>query len=229
LTKGGSYDASLAERPFDAYMSRIEDGWLRESVPALLRGAGRYLDFACGTGRITAAVAPFAREAVGVDISPTMLAAAQQKCPGVRFVHADLTRQDVDLGTFDLVTSFRFFGNAQADLREAAMAAIARHVRPGGHLVVNSHRNPHCVGALLQTLGGHAHGMDLGFGKMKRLLAANGLRVRSVRSIGTWVLMARMRTPAILEGRTGALAERMLAARLFAPVAPDCIIVAQRD
>ena len=77
-------------------------------------------------------------------------------------------------------------------------------------------------------MAGRDHGMDLGYGKMKRLLHQNGLRVRAVRSIGTWVVMSRMRTNRVLEGRMGRVAERALRARTFASIAPDCIIVAQR-
>src|SRR4029453_8343097 len=50
LDKGSVYDATIAGLPWDAYMARWEAAYLREVVPALVRGAGRYLDFACGTG-----------------------------------------------------------------------------------------------------------------------------------------------------------------------------------
>ena len=43
------------------------------------------------------------------------------------------------LGLFDLVTSFRFFGNAQDELRSSALAAINRHLRPQGYLIINNH------------------------------------------------------------------------------------------
>ena len=80
LAKGGQYDASLAESPFDAYMS----AWERKHLPNLLRrfypaGPQRYLDFACGTGRITEQVAPLAKQSTGVDISPTMIEEARKK------------------------------------------------------------------------------------------------------------------------------------------------------
>ena len=130
LDKGGVYDATIASDPFDAYMARWEASYLRQIVPELVQGGGRYLDFACGTGRITAIVAPLVRESVGVDLSESMLAEARPKCPATRFLQADLTREDVDIGQFDLATSFRFFGNAEHELRQAAIAAIAKRVRP---------------------------------------------------------------------------------------------------
>ena len=58
LAKGDTYDASIAAQPFDAYMAQHEEAWLRDVIPRLMPRGGRYLDFACGTGRITAIVAP---------------------------------------------------------------------------------------------------------------------------------------------------------------------------
>ena len=81
LERGRSYDATLAETPFDAYMAAWERQHLARIVGRLFpTGVGRYLDFACGTGRVTSVVAPLARESVGVDISPSMLEAARERC-----------------------------------------------------------------------------------------------------------------------------------------------------
>ena len=55
-------------------MAKYEEEYLRDMIPRLTRGGGRYLDFACGTGRITAIVAPLVGESVGVDVSESMLA-----------------------------------------------------------------------------------------------------------------------------------------------------------
>jgi len=229
LAKGGTYDTTIATQPFDAYMASVEARCLREIVPPLMHGRGRYLDFACGTGRITATVAPLVAESVGVDISESMLAAAREKCSSTRFVCADLARESPDLGTFDLVTSFRFFGNAQHELRVAALGAIAPLVRPGGLLIVNSHRNPNSIGARLQSWRGHAQGMDLTYGRMKRLLREHGFQIVAVRTIGFWVIRARMRTGEVLNGRAAEIAERVFRHRFWAPLAPDCIIVARKS
>ena len=228
LAKGDSYDATIAAQPFDAYMAQLEADYLRELVPRLTQGRGRYLDFACGTGRITSIVAPLVNESTGVDISESMLAAARAKCPETRFVCADLARQAVDLGQFDLITSFRFFGNAEDELRNAALAALSRRLRSGGHLVINSHRNPHAIGALLQGIAGREHGMDLTYWKIARMLRAHGLRVVRVRAIGFWVFRARMRTADALNGRAASLAEWMFRHRVWAPLAPDCVLVARK-
>ena len=228
LSKGGTYDETIAGSPFDAYMARWEAEYLRETVPRLTQGGGRYLDFACGTGRITATVAPMVAESVGVDISDSMLAIAQQKCPSTRFVCADLARHPADLGLFDLATSFRFFGNAEDDLRVAVLGAISRVLRKGGHLIINSHRNPHAIGSLLQTLKGGAHGMDLSYWKISRMLRDQGFRIVSARPIGFWIYRSRMRNERTLSSGRAAVAEKTFRHRLWAPFAPDCILLAQK-
>ena len=209
-------------------MAKWEAQYLREIVPRLTRGRGRYLDFACGTGRITATVAPMMAESVGIDISDSMLVVARQKCPSTRFVCADLARQSVDLGLFDLATSFRFFGNAENDLRAAVLGSISRLLRKGGHLIINSHRNPHAIGSLLQTLKGGAHGMDLTYWKISRMLRDQGFRILSARPIGFWVYRSRLRDERTLTSAGAAIAEKTFRHRIWAPFAPDCILVAQK-
>ena len=229
LKRGDSYDATLAAAPFDAYMARIEDEHLRRIVPALFaKGRPRYLDFACGTGRITGTVAPMCSEAVGVDISPSMIEQARRKIPTAQFVLADLTRADVDLGQFDLVTSFRFFGNAQHDLRLAVMKTLYRVLRPGGHLIINSHRNPHSLAALLHAAtGGGFEGMDLHYFKVKSLLRDCGFEVVQAHPIGTWMYRSSVQSQAHEPQRSARL-ERRFSSPIFAPISPDVLLVARK-
>ena len=229
LEKGSKYDANLAESPFDAYMA----AWERKHLPAIVKrfypqGPQRYLDFACGTGRITQVVAPHAGETVGVDISPTMLEHARLKCPGASFVEADLTKASVDLGRFDLVTSFRFFGNAQQDLRAAVLPALNRALKPGGYLIINSHRNPRSIAALMHGLtGGEPSGMDLHWGKLKGLLRRHGFEIAQVLPIAAWMVRFKLQAQAH-DPRRAARLERRYGHPIFASVAPDVLVVARK-
>ncbi|CAN5730730.1 hypothetical protein BH11PSE8_BH11PSE8_06320 [soil metagenome] len=229
LQRGGSYDATLAAGPFDAYMAQREQVLLREIVPALFPAdKPRYLDFACGTGRITGAVAPMCAEANGVDISPSMLGQARQKFPTVNFVHADLTQGSVDLGTFDLITSFRFFGNAQQDLRVAVLRTLHRLLRPAGRLVINSHRNPHSLAQLFNTLtGGPESGMDLTYFKLKSLLRECGFEIESIRPIAAWMYRFKLQTTTPDPDKAARL-EQTFGSSLFATIAPDAIVVVRK-
>jgi predicted TPR repeat methyltransferase len=147
------YDARLfAPGSFDAAMWEREQLLLDRIVQQHVPRRGSYLDFACGTGRVLSYVESHFREAVGLDISDTMLAVARERVPDVTLVQADATRNPAALQhrRFDFVTAFRFFLNAQPSLREAAMAFLASTLRDeSSRLLFNVHGNRHSTRALL--------------------------------------------------------------------------------
>ena len=74
LQRGATYDAGIAASPWDDYLARAEERLVAEAFGSVLpSAAGRSLDFACGTGRITRQVEQLVFESWGVDISPSML------------------------------------------------------------------------------------------------------------------------------------------------------------
>ena len=230
LERGGSYDTLLAETPFDAYMAAWEQRHLADILGRLYpTGIARYLDFACGTGRITTTVGPLCRQSVAVDISPSMIEVARQKLPATTFHLCDLTQDELDLGSFDLITSFRFFGNAQDDLRENALRAIVKRLAPGGNLVINSHRNPRALYALFDRLsGGSAGSMDLHLSKLRALLRRHGLQIRLLQPIGAWMYRSRLLGSSRADAPAAVANERRFAHPALAAIAPDVIVVAQR-
>jgi SAM-dependent methyltransferase len=138
------YDEKLfGPGQFEAEVWRAEqdllDRFLREcNVPNQ-----RYLDFACGTGRIVTYLESRFAESVGLDISPSMLDIARQRVRRTQLVCGDGTRdaQVVD-GRFDCITAFRFFLNAQPALRDEAMQFLASKLRDSSSvLIFNIHRN----------------------------------------------------------------------------------------
>jgi SAM-dependent methyltransferase len=229
IGKGADYDADLVNGAFDAHLSR----WEHRHVHDLLRGElapgpARCLDFACGTGRLTALLEQHAGDSVGVDISPSMLAVARQRCRRTRFVEADLTRTPLDLGRFDLICAFRFFGNAQDALRNEALAALMPMLAPGGRVLLDNHRNAGAVQARLDRwTGGNANGMDLNLPGLRRLLARHGLRITRLRPIGAWMWRSRLmhRPPSqdLADRR-----ERWFGQSLWAGLAPASVVVAER-
>jgi SAM-dependent methyltransferase len=91
---------------------------------------------ACGTGKHLAELRAW-YEVEGVDLDPALLAIARERLPGVPLHEGDMTT--LDLGReFDVVTCL-FSSIAYAVTRErlaSTCAALARHVAPGGLLVV---------------------------------------------------------------------------------------------
>ena len=227
--RGGKYDASLATDKFDAYMTfweaRHATAMLREVLP---QGVDRYLDFACGTGRLTQVIAPLAREVVGVDVSETMLAAAGPKLPHARFVKADLTREDINIGQFDLVSSFRFFGNADPPLRSAVLKELNRRIRPGGYLLVNNHRNPLALMNILAALQGQSIDVDLTHRRFCRLLRDAGFEPVLVCPIAVWQFRHALAASAGQRTDREAQLERRFGNAAWAHIAPDSVILARK-
>jgi SAM-dependent methyltransferase len=94
------------------------------------------LDVACGTGKHLEYLRPdFTVE--GLDLFAEMLGVARQRLPGVPFHQGDMA--DFDLGRqFDVITClFSAIGYVKTrDRLDAAVANMARHVKPGGVLLV---------------------------------------------------------------------------------------------
>ena len=105
----------------------------------------RVLDIGTGTGHTAFALAPNASAAIGVDLTPEMLAEAEKlrlerAIPNVRFCVADVHGLPFDNVAFPRVTCRRaahHFSDIGRALRE-----MARVLRPGGRLVVDDRSVP---------------------------------------------------------------------------------------
>ena len=111
-------------------------------VQRLSPGATTLLDAACGTGMH---LVEFKKHFVceGLDLDVKMLDIAAQRVPGVRLTEADLV--DFDLGRqFDVVVClFSSIGYAATvEKLHQALATLARHVSPGGLLIVEPWLTP---------------------------------------------------------------------------------------
>lgn len=229
IERGGVYDSNLLESPFDNYMAIHERRILSKVIPDTFpNGVDRYLDFACGTGRITQLVSSYAKQPMAVDISESMLARAREKCPGVTFHLADLTKDKVDFDPFDLVTSFRFFGNAQQELRESVIAVLKGLVKPGGYLIVNNHRNPDSFAAKFHKISGGVMEMDLTHRKFDFLLQSNGFEIVKKYPIGVWAYRSKIMNSLKGHGKKETLMESLFSSSIFSNVAPDAILLARK-
>jgi SAM-dependent methyltransferase len=133
------YDAIYAWKDYAAEARRLKALLAeRQRIP----GRRTLLDVACGT----AAHAPYLRDDYayeGLDLDRQMLALAQQRFPDLPFHQGDML--DFDLGRqFDVVTClFSSIAYAKTPKRlEQATATMARHVRPGGLLVIEPFVGP---------------------------------------------------------------------------------------
>lgn len=108
-------------------------------VASLVPARARVLDAGCGTGRVAIRLAELGYDVVGVDLDAAMLAQAGTAAPHLPWVHADLAELsllDQGQAAFDLVVAAGNVVPLVAPGSEAAVvAALARHLRPGGLLV----------------------------------------------------------------------------------------------
>jgi SAM-dependent methyltransferase len=96
---------------------------------------GRALDAACGTGRHTRRLVELGWDVLGVDLTPEMLERAVLSVPRARFAEGDLLSLPAPNHGVDLVVCGLALSHV-ADLR-AAVAELARVLRPDGHLVIS--------------------------------------------------------------------------------------------
>jgi SAM-dependent methyltransferase len=132
---------------YDAVADFYEAGWTDaygDSVSvALFELLGavvglRVLDVACGHGRMTRELARRGAEVVGIDLSAALLNKAkgieQSEPLGIRYLHADVTSEEVSKGEiFDAVACS--FGLSDIDDLDGCTRTVAAVLRTGGRFV----------------------------------------------------------------------------------------------
>jgi len=144
-SKGVEYDEHYKLRPWQRYLWSREQEIISEILGEYLGDRDIHLlDFACGTGRITSLLENRVKTSTGVDVSGSMLAIAKNKLKHTDIVQADITTENILQGRkFNVITAFRFFANAEPELRLAAIKAIADLLTEDGYLILNNHHNIH--------------------------------------------------------------------------------------
>ena len=138
--KGSDYHRTFEEMPHRKMVWEFEQATLLRILRTEFRsGAPSHLDFATGTGRVLHLLSPEVASSTGADISESMLAVARENTPEARIVHGDITREPMlEDETFDLITSFRFFPNAEQALRQEVINELVTRLSPDGCLVFST-------------------------------------------------------------------------------------------
>jgi predicted TPR repeat methyltransferase len=180
--KGESYHKAFTNVPYRNMVWELEQDILDHILKTYFHvNQINHLDFACGTGRILSHYADRASSSVGVDISPSMLEIARKHNQRSELFLADLTRDDVlNERKFNLITAFRFFLNAESELRMEVMKVLANHLGEDGYLVFNVHNNTNSLSNRLRKMLGRSLGRSLSLSDIETLLAGQNLEIEEI-------------------------------------------------
>lgn len=126
-TVAADYARLLADSLDASPADRAVLGWFAEVV------RGPVLDVGCGPGRITAHLASLGVDAAGLDLSPGMVEQARRAYPGLRFEVGSMTELT---GSFGGLVAWYSLIHVPPGHQPAVLAAFARVLRPGGHLLL---------------------------------------------------------------------------------------------
>lgn len=142
------------------------------------RKINNYLDFACGTGRVCSFLEDKVVNSVGVDVSDSMLEIAKDHCQKTKLLQIDITQDDSINEKFDLITAFRFFLNAEDELRKEALKKMRALLKKDGYLIFNIHGNKNSFRHLQLFLSGR--GNEISPNEIRNLLKECGFTIKKI-------------------------------------------------
>ncbi len=177
--KGATYHAEFTKNPYRSMVWTFEKKVFQKILNSYFEGVEiNHFDFACGTGRILSYFGNSVKKSTGCDISPSMLEVASENNKLAQIIQADLTKNNVlNNEKFNLITAFRFFPNAEKELRMDAMQVISRHLDDNGYLIFNNHKNTDSTRNRLARLFGRVNFQGMSNVEVDVLLKENNLEV----------------------------------------------------
>lgn len=147
------YEQHAREHADDEAVGNGDFAIIGEIELSVMKWAGiqptsRLMDFGCGTGRLAVHAIPFLEpdRFLGVDISPTMIERAKQRC-AERGLLERAPRWKVETSpafinlfgeSFDFCSAFSVFTHMDAEDSLLYLQALRRVIRAGGRLVVSN-------------------------------------------------------------------------------------------
>jgi SAM-dependent methyltransferase len=141
---GKKYDKAYSGDNYDTRVWEVEQHILLEILGN--RNRTNYMDFASGTGRVSSFLSECGfKNITCIDSSNEMLKQAKKKMPSAKFITLDITDKSSDKklkrNFYETVTAFRFFLNAEQELRKISITKIADSMKKDAIFVFNIHGN----------------------------------------------------------------------------------------
>lgn len=125
-----AFQAELADKPLDRALLAAFAEVVREG------GAGPVADIGCGPGHVTAHLAGLGLTALGIDLSPEMIAVARRTHPDLRFAVGSMTALDLPDGSLGGIVAFYSIIHVPTERLPGVFAEFHRVLAPGGHLLL---------------------------------------------------------------------------------------------
>lgn len=140
-SKGKDYHNRFSKWHGRAMMQALESTFIINTIEN--KKIFQYLDFACGTGRILDITASYSDSTFALDVSQSMLEVAKSRHDKCNFLCKDFREgiEEIENIKFDLITAFRFFPNAERNLRISALKYLSQRLSDDGILILNNHQN----------------------------------------------------------------------------------------
>lgn len=132
---GAVYERNAERYDRDRSRTLFEQGWLDRFLALVPRG-GPVLDLGCGTGDpIAAYISGMGYRVTGLDRSEAMLTRARTRYPEGDWRSGDMRRFDLP-DRFDGILGWNSFFHLTGAEQRATLPRIARHLTPGGALML---------------------------------------------------------------------------------------------
>ncbi len=186
---GEFYDKNLFTEGEFAYEMWKKERKILEDIVSRYCNGGRYLDFACGTGRVLSLLENKFDESYGLDISKEMLSVAEGKVNKAHLVCGDATNNpDIVPGKFDCITAFRFFLNAQDELRHSVLDFIVKKLNNDDSIFIfNIHGNKYSTRwflVMFDRLFNISRQNQMSMSDIKKMLEPHGMEIIEYHGVG---------------------------------------------
>jgi SAM-dependent methyltransferase len=137
-----SYDAvaeEYANRFSGELLHKPLDRALLHHFAVQIRGLGPVGDVGCGPGQVARFLYDLGLEAIGIDLSPGLVAIAARLSPGVKFLEGTMTSLPLADSSLGGIAAFYSIIHLPAEDLHDVFAEFGRVLRPGGRLLIAFH------------------------------------------------------------------------------------------